>query len=168
MIFGQRTQELLYIMKQDINWETVSISYDTLALIDIIDKKLLVHTEDQYPFAIFYGQELSLYGFQKNTLTNNQQYEKFNTNMDVGSTIGVTRQHGVLLKRTSQKVNSKDFFAIHDSEKEKIRSDAKERYLEYTFIKQSTRTDNKSRTNLSDDYTTGENKYPVTRQETFH
>ena len=88
--------------------------------------------------------------------------------MDVGSTIGVTRQHGVLLKRTSQKVNSKDFFAIHDSEKEKIRSDAKERYLEYTFIKQSTRTDNKSRTNLSDDYTTGENKYPVTRQETFH
>ena len=54
MIFGQCTHKILDIMKQYINWETVSISYDTLGIIDLTKKKVLYHTEDQYPFVIVY------------------------------------------------------------------------------------------------------------------
>ena len=47
MIVGQCTQKLVDRIKQDINWETVSISYDLLALIDLIGKVLMAQPEDQ-------------------------------------------------------------------------------------------------------------------------
>ena len=56
MIVGQCPQRLLYIMKQDINWETVSIYYDKLAPINIINKVCLAQTEDQYPSTMVYEQ----------------------------------------------------------------------------------------------------------------
>ena len=97
VVVGKCTQKLLDRMKQYINWETVSISYDILAIIDSIEKTVLAQTEYQYHFAIVYEQKLSLYGFQQNTLTSDQWYEKFNTKADVGNLIGVTRKHEVLL-----------------------------------------------------------------------
>ena len=84
MILGQCTQQLLDRMKQDNVWQTTPSSYDPLSLIGMIEKTVLAQTEDQYPFAIVYEQELSLYGFHKNVLTNDQWYEKFNTKVDVG------------------------------------------------------------------------------------
>ena len=57
----------------------------------------MAQIKDQYPFAIVYEQELSLYGFHQNALTNDQRYEKFNTKFDVGDAIGVTSDHEVLL-----------------------------------------------------------------------
>jgi hypothetical protein len=51
-------------MKQDINWGTVSVSYDPLTLYELIDKTILAQTEDQYPFATVYEQELSFYSFR--------------------------------------------------------------------------------------------------------
>ena len=69
MVVVQCTHKFLYIIKQDINWEKVSISYYPLVLINLIYNKVLAQTGDQYPFAIVYKHELYLYGFQKNTLT---------------------------------------------------------------------------------------------------
>ena len=64
-----------------------------------------------------YEQELSLYGFQKNNLTNDQWYEKFNTKVDVGNTIGCTSKHEVPLKWTSQQLYYKAFVALQFGEK---------------------------------------------------
>ena len=66
-------------MKQDVIWTTVATSYNPLQLISIIDKTVLAQTEGQYPFAIVYEQNLSLYGFHQNNMTNDQWYEQFNT-----------------------------------------------------------------------------------------
>ena len=63
----------------------------------MIEKTVLDQTEYQYPFAIVYKQDLSLYGFHQNVLTNDKWYEKFNTKVDVGYAIGVTRDHEVLM-----------------------------------------------------------------------
>ena len=109
-----------------------------------------------------------MYGFHQNVLTNNQWYEKFNTKVDVGDAIGVTRDHEVLMEWTSQDVHKQAFITLLDAEKEVIRADAAERYLCYIFLRQSAKSSEKLKTNLSDNYTTGENKYPTTRQETFH
>ena len=68
MILGQCSQN----KKQDVMCTTVATSYDPLQLIIIIEKTVMAQTEDQYPFAIVYEQELSLYGFHKNTMTNDQ------------------------------------------------------------------------------------------------
>ena len=59
-------------------------------------------------------------------------------------------------------------FSLQDTETQKIGAYAKERYLSYIFLKQSASTGNKLRKKLSDDCTTGENKYPVITQATLH
>jgi hypothetical protein len=50
-------------------------------------------TEDQYRYATVYKQEPTLYSFSQHAMSNEQWYEQFNTKVDVGSAIGVTRQH---------------------------------------------------------------------------
>ena len=124
MILVHCTQQLIDRMKQDNRWQSTSYSYDPLSLIDIIEKTVLAQTEDQYPFEIVYEQELSLYGFHKNVLTNDQWYEKFNTKFDVGDAIGVTREHEVIMEWTSQDVHKQAFSTLLDAEKEVIRADS--------------------------------------------
>ena len=168
MILGQCSQQLLNRMKQDVIWTTVATSYDPLQLISIIEKTVLAQTEDQYPFAIVYEQELLLYGFHQNTTKNDQWYERFNTKVDVGTSIGVTRQHSVILEWTAQSTHIASDQDIANDQKIYIQTDAEEMYLTYIFLKQSASTNEKLRTNLSDNYTTGENKYPTSRQSTLH
>ena len=98
IILGQLPKQLLNRMKQDVMWTTVATLYDPLQLISIIKKTVLAHREDQYPFAIVYKQELSLYSFHQNTMTNDQCYERFNTKVDVGTAIVFTRQNSVLFE----------------------------------------------------------------------
>jgi hypothetical protein len=103
MIRGQCMQVLLDKMKHDPHWLTASESYDPLTLFRIIEKTILAQTEDQYPYATVYEQECTLYSFQQNILSNEQWYERFNTRIDVGTAIGVTRQHKVLLDHVGSK-----------------------------------------------------------------
>ena len=97
MIMGQCSQQFMDGMKQYTSWTMVSQDYKPLSLLDLIENTVLAQTEDQYPFAIVYSQEISLYGFHQNILTNDQWYDRFNTKMDVGTAIGITRQHDVLM-----------------------------------------------------------------------
>jgi hypothetical protein len=89
-------------MKQDMYWAVVSKSYDPLTLYCLIERTMLAQTEDQYPFATVYDQELSLYSFKQETLLNPQWYERFNTRVDVSEAIEKTRQHKVLLEYVAQ------------------------------------------------------------------
>jgi hypothetical protein len=101
MIRGQCMQVLLDKMKHDIDWIPASTSYNPLTLFALIEKTILAQTEDQYPYATVYEQESTLYSFSQNTLSNEQWYERFNTRIDVGTAIGVTRQHTVLLEHVA-------------------------------------------------------------------
>jgi hypothetical protein len=64
LILGQCSQLLKDKMKQDISWGTVSVSYNPLTLYRLIEKTILAQTEDQYPLATVYEQELSFYSFR--------------------------------------------------------------------------------------------------------
>ena len=101
-------------------------------------------------------------------MTNDQWYERFNTKVDVGTSIGVTRQNSVLLEWTAHSTHSASYQDITDYQKIEIQKDAQEMHLTYIILKQSVKTSEKLRTNLSDNYTTGENKYPTSRQATLH
>jgi hypothetical protein len=90
LTLGQCTQLLQDRMKQDTNWNVASMSYNPLELYRLIEKTTLVQTEDQYPFATVYDQELNFYSFRQETMSNLQWYKKFNTKVDVGLAFGVT------------------------------------------------------------------------------
>ena len=62
----------------------VVTSYDLLTLYRLIKKTVLVQTEDQYPFATVYNQELGFYAFKQDNLYNPKWYKRFNTKVDVG------------------------------------------------------------------------------------
>jgi hypothetical protein len=89
-------------MKQDTDWNTVIISYDQLTLYRLIERTVLTQTEDQYPFATVYDQEILCYSFKQDGLSNPQWYERFNTKVDVIRAIGVTHQHIFLLEYVAQ------------------------------------------------------------------
>ena len=97
---------------------------------------ILSQTEDQYPFATIYEQEATLYLFSQQTMSNKQWYKRFNTKVDVGTAIGVTRQHQSLLDHVASEKTSATttlFADLSDAEQVKVREEAKERYLAYVF-----------------------------------
>ena len=129
LILGQCTQMLQDKMKQDPDWSTVSTSYKPLSLHRLIEKTILAQTEDQYPFATVYDQELAFYSFRQGTMSNPQWYERFNTKINVADAIGVTRQHKVLLEYVAMELHTKAFTALTTTEQQTIQKDAEERYL---------------------------------------
>ena len=133
LILGECMQFLQEKMKQETVWNDVSILYDPLALFRLIEMVILVHTEDQHPFATVYDQELSFYLFHQNTMSNAQWYEQFNTKVDVSTAIGITRQHTVLLEYLAQELHAYTFTTITLLEQDDVRIDAVERYLSYAF-----------------------------------
>ena len=168
LILGQCTQMLQDKMKQDADWITVSTSYEPLSLYRLIEKTILAQTEDQYPFATVYDQELAFYSFRQETMSNPQWYERFNTKIDVGNAIGVTRQHKVLLEYVAMELHTKAFAALTTAEQQVVRTDAEERYLSYVFLKQSGTQHGNLKVDLKNDFTTGDNRYPKNRQQTLH
>ena len=149
IIMGQCAHQFLDKMKQDTSWTMVSKDYKPWALLYLIKKTALSQTEGQYPCAIVYAQEILLYIFYQNLLTNDQWYDRFNTKVDVGISIGITRQHDVLMEWTSQQVEKQSFTTLLDANKLEICGEAEERYLAYVFLKQSAKTSEKLRTSLS-------------------
>jgi len=126
LILGQSTQLLQDKMKQDTDWNTVSTSYDPLQLYHLIEKTILAQTEDQYPFATVYDQEMGLYTFHQETMNNAQWYERFNTKVDVANAIGVTQQHKVLLDYVSQETHTQTFNTLTLQQQTAVRNDAEE------------------------------------------
>jgi hypothetical protein len=155
-------------MKQDTNWNMVSTSYDPLTLYRLIEKMILVQMEDQYPFATVYDQELAFYSFRQDSLSNPQWYERFNTKVDVGAAIRVTRQHKVLLDYVAMELHTQTFATLGAAEQQTVREDAEERYISYAFLRQSDVQHGNLKADLQNDFTTGDNRYPKNRQQTLH
>ena len=82
----------------------------------MIKKTVLVQTEDKFPFATVYNQELGFYAFRQDNLSNPQWYERFNTKVDVREAIGVTQQNKVLLEYFSQELYTQTFSALTEAE----------------------------------------------------
>jgi hypothetical protein len=155
-------------MKQDTELTNVSTSYDPLTLYRLIERTVLAQTEDQYPFATVYDQELSFYSFRQETLSNPQWYERFNTNVDVGDAIGVTRQHKVILEYVAQKTHTSAFTDLGVVEQRLAREDAEERYVSYAFLRQSGNQHGNLKVDFQNDFTTGDNRYPKNLQQNVH
>ena len=145
-----------------------STLYDPLTLYWLIKKTVLAQMNDQYLFAMVYKQEHAFYMFRQENLMNPQWYKRFNTKINVGDMIGMTHQHKVLLEYVANKLHHQDFASLGDAKQEAIRADAEERYISYVFLKQSGVQHGTLKVDLKNDFTTGDNHYPKTRQQTLH
>jgi hypothetical protein len=159
LILGQWCTQLLQDrMKQDTDWNTVSMSYNPLALYRLIEKTILAQTEDHYPFATVYDQEQAFYSFRQDSLSNPQWYERFNTKVDVGAAIGVTRQHRVLLlEYVAMELHYQAFAALGAAEQQALREDTEERFISYAFQRQSGAQHGNLKVDLQNDFTSQKN-----------
>jgi hypothetical protein len=82
-------------MKQDTDWAIVSTSYDPLTLYRLIERTIFAQTEDQY--------------------------ERFNTKVDVSEAIGIAQQHKVLLDYVAQESYIKSFEGLGLVEQKLVR-----------------------------------------------
>ena len=168
LIFGKCTQLLKDKMKQDTEWNVIITFYDPLTLYRLIKNTVLGQTEDQYPFATVYNQELGSYAFRQDNLSNPPWYKQFNTKVDVREAIGVTRQQKVLLEYVAQKLYTQTFSSLTEAEQTVTREDAKERYLFYAFLRQSGTQHGNLKVDLQNDITTRDNPYPKNLQQTLN
>jgi hypothetical protein len=155
-------------MNQDTDWNTVITSYDPLTLYRLIKRTVLAKTEDQYPFATVYDQELSFYSFKHDNVSNPQWYERFNTKVDVSGAIGVTWQNNVLLEYVAQELYTRAFADPGAVEQQLVRDDAEERYISYAFLCPSGKHHVNLKLDLQNNFTTEDNRYPKNRQKTLH
>ena len=88
---------------------------------------------------------MAFYSFHKQNLTNTQWYERFNTKVDIGSAIGVTRKHKVLIEYVAQEYNIK-YDEMSREEQEDVKEYDKERYISYVFLRHSGKQHNKFKT----------------------
>ncbi len=76
-------------MKQDVDWGTISDSFDPIALFKLIEKFVLKQSDNQYKTAVLITKQLSILQFcQDDQVTNATYYDRFTT------TVEVTRQAG--------------------------------------------------------------------------
>ena len=155
-------------MKQDADWKAIIMSHNPLLLYQLIEKMVLAQMEDQYPFVTVYEQEMVLYSFQLETLSNAQYYKHFNTKVDVTNMIGVTQQHKVLLEYIAQDVHQQAFVGLTAAEQQAVHMDAEEQYLLYVFLQQSAKQHTNLKTDLQHDFTTRDNRYLKNWQQTLH
>jgi hypothetical protein len=115
-----------------------------------------------------YDEKLSFYSFRQETLSKPQWYERFNTKVDVGEAIGVTRHHKFLFEYVAQETHTSAFVDLGAVEQLVVRDDAEERYVSYAFLRQSGNQNGNLKVDFQNDFTTGDNHYPKNRQKTLY
>jgi len=72
------------------------------------------------------------------------------------------------LEYVARELHNQDFATLGVAEQEAIRADAEERYISYVFLKQSRVQHGTLKVDLKNNFTTGNNHFPKTRQQTLH
>jgi hypothetical protein len=165
LIYGQCTQILQDKMKQDKNWETVSVSYKLLELYKLIKQVILKQTEDQYPFAVLWEQLSNVASAKQGNSTNNKWYDHFNTKVEVAESVGVSFNFEKIWEYCALEVHKAANTLLKPDEQEAVRVSAPERFVLYALIKTSNSKHNKIKDDLLDDYTKGSDNYPQTRSQ---
>ncbi len=80
LLFGQCTQVLVDLMKQDTTWVTVSELFDPILLFKLIENFVLKQSDNQYKTGVLIAKQLSILSFrQENQLPNSTYYNQFTT-----------------------------------------------------------------------------------------
>jgi hypothetical protein len=101
-------------------------------------------------------------------LSNPQWYERFNTKVDVGDAIRVTRQHKVILELIAQETHTSAFTDLGAEDQRVVQDDADEWYVSYALLRQIGTQHGNLKVDLQNDFTTGDNHYPKNLQQTLY
>jgi hypothetical protein len=174
MIKGQCTLALETKMKCNSDYTGCIAPNDPLRLKAHIKRTIISQWANKYTFAVLYELEVRLFDFQHNKLSVHQWLERLNTKVDIGDTLGVNRDHPMALEHIAKELYNMSYKDLSNPVHiKKVQLDAREQYLAYIFLRQSSSDHDTMKHELENSFTiatnanTGEMVYLRTRDDIF-
>lgn len=170
LVKGQCTEVLLERLKREEKWSEVSESYGPIKLYKLITLVVQTKTDELYPHEQVYNEFLRVLSFGEADMTNYQYFERQKTKVEVAEGVGVSFVIDSLVDYQVEKDHpGSTLDQLSDKEQEKVKEDARERFLAYTMLRNA---DNKRHSNLKEtiqnDFIKNLGDYPATRQEVMY
>jgi hypothetical protein len=138
LLLGQCTQVLVDKMKQDMDWVTISESFDPSLLFKLIEKFVLKQSNKQYKTAVLIAEQLSILLFhQHNQVGNAVCYDCFTTRVEVTCRAGVCYYSLELLEDKAAQTKMGNYNTLSDTDKKKVIKTIEQEYLAYLFLHNS-------------------------------
>jgi hypothetical protein len=164
LLLGQCTQVLTDKMKQDVDWVTISDSFDPIALFKLIEKFVLKQSDNQYRTAVLIAEQLlNLQFHHDDQVTNATYYDCFTTRVEVTRQAGVCYYTPDLLDMKAVELGKAlSFTKLLDIEQKVIIELVKQEYLAYLFLNNSNqKMHNQLKKDVSNNYSKGnQDAYP--------
>jgi hypothetical protein len=151
-------------MKQDMDWVTISESFDPSLLFKLIEKFVLKQSNNQYKMAVLIAEQLSILLFhQDNQVGNAVYYDRFTTRVKVACQAGVCYYSPELLEDKAAQTKMGNYDTLLDTNKKKVINTIKQEYLAYLFLHNSTwKMHSQLKKNVANNYFKGNtNAYPT-------
>jgi hypothetical protein len=138
LLLGQCTQVLVDKMKQEVDWVTISESFDPYLLFKLIKKFVLKQSDNQYKMVVLIAEQLSTLLFrQDNQFSNAVYYTHFTTRVKVACQAGVCYYSPELLEDKAAQTKMGNYNTLSDNNKKKVIEIVKQEYLAYLFLHNS-------------------------------
>jgi hypothetical protein len=164
LLLGQCTQVLVDKMKQDMDWVTISESFDSSLLFKLIEKFVLKQSNNQYKTAVLIAEQLSILLFcQDNQVGNAVNYDCFTTRVEVACQAGVCYYSPELLEDKAAQTKMGNYDTLSDTDKKKAIKTIEQEYLAYLFLHNSNgKMHSQLKKDVANDYSKGNtNAYPT-------
>jgi hypothetical protein len=138
LLLGQCTQVLVDKMKQDVDWVTISESFDPSLLFKLIEKFVLKQSANQYKTAVLIAKQLSILLLcLDNQVGNAVYFDCFTTRVEVACQAGVCYYSPKLLEDKATQTKMGNYDTLSDTDKNKVIKTIEQEYLAYLFLHNS-------------------------------
>jgi hypothetical protein len=151
-------------MKQDVDWVTISESFDSSLLFKLIKKFVLKQSNNQCKTAVLIAEQLSILSFhQDDQVGNAVYYDRFTTRVEVAHQAGVCYYSPKLLEDKAVQTKIDNYNTLSDTNKKKVIKTVKQEYLAYLFLHNSNgKLQSPVKKDVANDYSKGNtDAYPT-------
>ncbi len=157
LLLGQCTQVLVDKVNEDVDWVTISKSFDPFVLFKLIEKFVLKQSDNQYKMAVLIAEQLSILSFrQDNQIGNAVYYDHFTTRVEVACQAGVCNYSPELPEDKAAQLKMGNYDTLSDTNKEKVIKTIKQECLAYLFLNNSNgKMHSQLKKNVANNYSKG-------------
>jgi hypothetical protein len=144
-------------MKQDMDWVTISESFDPNLLFKLIEKFVLKQSDNQYKTAVLIAEQLFILQFrQDDQLGNAVYYDRFTTRVEVARQAEVCYYSPNLLEDKATQLKMGGYDTLSDTYKKKVIDSVEQEYLAYLFLNNSNaKMHSQLKKDVANDYSKG-------------
>jgi hypothetical protein len=151
-------------MKQDLDWVSISDSFDPNLLFKLIEKFVWKQSNNQYKTAVLIAEQLSILQFrQDDQLGNAAYYDCFTTRVEVARQAGVYYYSSDLLEDKATQLKMSGYATLSGTDKKKVINSIEQEYLAYLFLNNSNaKMHSQLKKDVVNDYSKGNtDAYPI-------